>query len=259
MVSIVLPTYNEAETILEFLRDVIASAGFLGQACEILVLDDRSPDGTGKIVEAAFARGGMVRVIERAGRRGLGVSVREGLERSKGSAVVVMDADFNHDPRLIPYMVRLLDVFDLVVGSRFATNGGMQEPIRLWGSAGLNVVARLTLRTRVQDNLSGFFAIRREGLLKLPYDRIFWGYGDYFFRLLFFALRVPLRIVEMPVVYGRRRGGASKTALVRTSCRYLYEIARLRYSSWRHPEPQRAPPAFLYEWPPRRGGDREQP
>jgi dolichol-phosphate mannosyltransferase len=259
MVSIVLPTYNEAETIREFLRDVIAAAGFLGQPCEILLLDDRSPDSTGKIVEEEFARCEMVRVIERVGPRGLGVSVREGLERSTGNAVVVMDADFNHDPRLIPYMVRLLEVFDLVVGSRFATNGGMQEPIRQWGSAGLNAVARLALGTRVQDNLSGFFAIRREGLKTLPYDRIFWGYGDYFFRLLYFALSVPLRIVEMPVVYGRRRGGVSKTSLLRTSCRYLYEIARLRWSSWRHPEPQRARPAFLYEWPPKRGGGRENP
>ena len=77
MVSIVLPTYNEAETICEFLREVIGSVGFLGQACEVLILDDRSPDGTGKIVEEAFAGSGMVRVIERAGRRGLGVSVRE--------------------------------------------------------------------------------------------------------------------------------------------------------------------------------------
>ena len=259
MVSIILPTYNEAETIREVLREVIASADFLGQACEILVLDDRSPDGTGKIVAEEFAGYEMVRLIERAGGRGLGVSVREGLERSKGSVVVVMDADFNHDPRLIPYLVRLLDVFDLVVGSRFASNGGMQEPIRQWGSAGLNAVVRLILRTRIQDNLSGLFAIRREGLQKLPYDRIFWGYGDYFFRLLFFALRVPLRIVEMPVVYGRRSGGASKTPLVRTGCRYLYEIARLRYSSWRHPESRQTRPAFLYEWPPRRGGDREKP
>lgn len=259
MVSIVLPTYNEAETICEFLRDVIASVAFLGPACEILVLDDRSPDGTAKVVEAAFARYEMVRVIERAGRRGLAVSVREGLERSTGQAVVVMDADFNHDPRLIPYMIRLLEVFDLVVGSRFAANGGMQEPIRQWGSAGLNAIARLTLRTRIQDNLSGFFAIRADGLQRLPYDRIFWGYGDYFFRLLYFALRVPLRIVEMPVVYGRRRGGASKTSVVRTACRYLYEIARLRYDAWRHPPPQEARPAFLYEWPPRTGGDRDKP
>lgn len=259
MVSIVLPTYNEAETIREFLREVIASAAFLGQACEILVLDDRSPDGTGKIVAEEFAESEMVRIIERTGVRGLGVSIREGLERSKGSVVVVMDADFNHDPRLIPYLVRLLDVFDLVVGSRFASNGGMQEPVRQWGSAGLNAVVRVILRTRIQDNLSGLFAIRRDGLQKLPYDRIFWGYGDYFFRLIFFALRVPLRIVEMPVVYGRRVGGTSKTTLLRTSCRYLYEIARLRYSSLRHPERRQTRPAFLYDWPPRRGGDRQKP
>ena len=71
MVSIVLPTYNEAETIRQFLREVIASADFLGQACEILVLDDRSPDGTGKIVTEEFAGCEMVRVIERAGGRGL--------------------------------------------------------------------------------------------------------------------------------------------------------------------------------------------
>lgn len=259
MVSIILPTYNEAGTIREFLHEAIGCAGFLGETFEILVLDDRSPDGTGKIVAEEFTACASVRVIERGGPRGLAVSIREGIERSKGSVVMVMDADFNHDPRLIPYLVRLLDVFDLVVGSRFASNGGMQEPIRQWGSAGLNALVRLVLRTRIQDNLSGLFAIRRHGLEQLPFDRIFTGYGDYFFRLLFFALRVPLRIVEMPVVYGRRRAGASKTRLLTTTLRYVYEIARLRFSSLRRPEPRSPRPAFLYEWPPRRGGDRPEP
>ena len=250
MVSVVLPTYNEAPTIGEFLRAVIEAAVFFDQPYEILVLDDNSPDGTAAVIEREFTGVDAVRVVRRTGARGLGVSVREGVERSRGDIVVIMDADFNHDPRVVPYMVRLLDVFDLVVGSRFAPNGGMPEEYRHFGSFGVNLVLRVVLRTQIQDNLSGFLAIRRPCLERLPFDRIFWGYGDFCFRLLFFALRVPLKIIEMPVVYGRRRGGSSKTSLAKTTARYLFEIVRLRVSYWNDPTPPTLPLFFQYDWPP---------
>ena len=164
MISIVIPTYNEAATIREFLDAVLAAAQHLSEPHEIVVVDDQSPDGTAAIIARSFADVPSIRVVPRTGIRGLGVAVRDGIARCSGDVILVMDADFNHDPRLIPYMIRLLDVFDLVVGSRFAPNGGMQEEYRHFGSFALNLFLRVILRTQIQDNLSGFFAIRRNDL-----------------------------------------------------------------------------------------------
>jgi len=84
------------------------------------------------------------------------------------------------------------------------------------------------LRTQVQDNLSGYFAMRRSDLLRLPANAIFFGYGDYYFRLLWHARRAGLRIVEVPVFYRSREGGSSKTPLLRTTWRYALATLRFR-------------------------------
>jgi len=249
MISVVLPTYNETPTIVEFLHNLMEVLDTWGEEYEIWVMDDASPDGTAQLVEDTYQEKTEVHVVRRTGIKGLGVAIEDGLGRVQGDKVVVMDSDFNHDARVVPYLVKLLSDFDVVVGSRFAPGGGMYSKFRHFGSFGINVILRIVLRTQIQDNLCGFFAIRKEGLQKLPRERIFWGYGDYFFRLLFFALRIPLRILEIPVVYQSRKGGESKTGLVKTSCRYLYEIFHLKYQYWQKPIPEAPPLEYRYKWP----------
>jgi dolichol-phosphate mannosyltransferase len=147
-----------------------------------------------------------------------------------------MDSDFNHDPQVVPMLVKYLADFELVSGSRFAPGGGMYSRWRQVGSFLMNLFARVVLQTQIQDNLSGYFAVRREVLEALPAPRIFFGYGDYYFRLLFHAQRRGTRILEVPVVYRSREGGGSKTPLLRTSLRYGFEILRLRVSTLVRPE-----------------------
>lgn len=227
--SIILPTFNERGNIVPLLMRLREIIGDLGAEAEVLVVDDASPDGTAEAVRQAFADDSRIRVIVRAVNRGLAWSIREGIERSSGEVVVVMDTDFDHPPECVPLLYNIARHVDLVVGSRFAFGGGMPSNARYVLSYCYNLFMRLTLGTRINDNLSGLFAIRREALEKLEFDKIFWGFGDYFFRLLLLSQRHGLSHVEVPVMYGERTDGASKTGLLAIFAIYTREIFRLMY------------------------------
>jgi dolichol-phosphate mannosyltransferase len=229
-ISVVLPTYNEAASIIRLINEVIDVLERQHCNYEILLVDDNSPDGTGELVRGHYAARERVQVVSRTGPRGLALSIRDGLERARGSAVVVMDADFNHDPQVLPYLIKYLADFDLVSGSRFAAGGGMYDRKRQVGSFIMNLFIRIVLQTQIQDNLSGYFAIRRAQLERLPKDRIFWGYGDYYFRLLSYAQHAGFKVLEIPVVYRSREGGGSKTPLTRTAFRYAWQAVVFRLS-----------------------------
>ena len=144
-----------------------------------------------------------------------------------------MDTDFNHDPKMIPQMVKFLEYYDMVIGSRFVMRGGMQDVRRYLLSFMFNFWLRLWLRTQVQDNLCGFFSMRREKLLALDLDGIFYGYGDYFMRLVLMAWRHDYALLEVPVFYQLRQHGVSKTGFVGVFRDYTVAALRLRWQLWR--------------------------
>lgn len=241
-VSIVLPTYNERDNICDLIEAIRAELNSGLWRYELLVVDDDSPDGTAHIVRDAYGLGreddrvkldgcnGQLRVIVRTANRGLAASVWEGLLRSRGDILVVMDTDFNHDPSMIPQMVDLLRYYDLVIGSRFVMRGGMEDAVRYQLSLFYNMFIRVLFQTQIQDHLSGFFAVRRHRVEQLGSvaDRIFYGYGDYFIRLLLVAWRKNWKILEVPVYYILRRHGTSKTGFWRIFREYTTAVVRLR-------------------------------
>jgi dolichol-phosphate mannosyltransferase len=240
-VSVILPTYNERENIGDLVEAIRANLEPLGIHYEVIVVDDSSPDGTAQVVRArfdpeegcslvAFTPARSVRLCVRTQDKGLAKSIRHGLEIARGETVVVMDTDFNHDPAMIPQMVDLLRYYDLVIGSRFVMRGGMEDAFRYRMSLFYNVFIRVLFHTQIQDNLSGFFAVRRTRLHELEplFGRIFHGYGDYFIRLLLVAWRRDWHILEVPVFYILRRHGDSKTGFVRILRDYTVAVLRLR-------------------------------
>lgn len=244
MVSVVLPTFNERDNIVDLIEAIERELEPAGVSYEVLVVDDSSPDGTAQHVCERFAlddagqnhwQGGLsehgtVRVILRTQDKGLAKSIRHGLEQAHGRTLVVMDTDFNHDPAMIPQMVDLLRYYDLVIGSRFVMRGGMEDSLRYGLSFAYNIFIRGLFRTQIQDNLSGFFAVRQERLFQLAniFDKIFYGYGDYFIRLLLVAWRRGWKILEVPVFYILRRHGDSKTGFWRIFRDYTSAVIRLR-------------------------------
>jgi dolichol-phosphate mannosyltransferase len=243
-VSVVLPTYNERDNIIDLIEAIVDKLEPTGASYEVLVVDDNSPDGTAQVVrerfgladgggnswEGALSQSGRVRVVVRTQDKGLAKSIRHGLEVARGQTLVVMDTDFNHDPAMIPQMVDLLRYYDLVIGSRFVMRGGMEDSLRYTLSFAYNILIRALFRTQIQDNLSGFFAVRQEQLFQLApiFDKIFYGYGDYFIRLLLVAWRRDWKILEVPVFYILRRHGASKTGFWRIFRDYTSAVLQLR-------------------------------
>lgn len=240
-VSVVLPTYNEAGHIVDLLSHIAGALEAGRLSYEIVVVDDDSPDGTADLVQRRFRDDPRVRCVRRTDDRGLGSAIGHGIALSRGSAVAVLDADFNHDPRLIPGMLTLLGRADLVIGSRYVRGGGMPDRRRHLASYLFNLLMRVLILTPVHDNLSGYFVARRPWLQSIVPSTVFYGYGDYFIRLVSLARRSGLVIVETPVMYGLRPSGYSKTSFLRTPIRYLGAALQLALRSGR-PE-VRAPAA----------------
>ena len=179
-VSVILPTYNEAKNIVGLVNTVkkqIVSPW----TCEIIVVDDNSSDGTHAAVESSFRDDPGVKAILRTSDRGLAASIRNGIEHASGDYILVMDTDFTHRPEEIPLMLHVAQAVDLVSGSRFAAGGWMQDTSHYLASFVYNLLIRVIIRTQIQDNLGGFWVARADRIRALPFDAIFFGYGDYYF------------------------------------------------------------------------------
>lgn len=229
MISVVLPTYNERDGIAELVTEILAALRRARLEAEVLVIDDDSPDGTAAAAEAAFRGDPAVRVVVRRGERGLASAIWRGFQEARGDTLVVMDSDGNHDPALVPLMVRCAEDFDVVIGSRYVLGGGMlTSKFRYWASYAFNVFIRIALAQRIHDNLSGYLAFRRGLLARLDTGAIFYGYGDYAIRLLWQVVRGGGRVLEIPTVYRFRKGGESKTRFLAYFWTYVASVFRLR-------------------------------
>ncbi len=226
-VSVILPTYNEAGNIVRLVNGVAASIPD-GWDYQILVVDDDSPDNTLAAVAAAFSNDPRVVPILRTTDRGFAKSIRTGIETASGERIVVMDSDLTHDPVEIPKLLHVGEMYDFVSGSRFCAGGRMEDTSHYVCSMAYNWLLRLLIRTQVQDNLGGYFTARRAALLDLPLDEIFFGYGDYYFRLLHFVQKSGLSIVEVPASYLMRSAGNSKSNWLRMLRTYTLGAIRLK-------------------------------
>ncbi len=231
-VSIILPTYNERENITELIDAIHGTLKNCGFDYEMVVVDDNSPDGTADAVRQGYGDDPHVVLHLRTEGRGLATAIRYGIERAAGDTIVCMDTDFNHDPAMIPQMVKFLEFYDLVIGSRFVMRGGMEDRFRQFSSGVYNWGIRVLFRTPVHENLSGFFAMSRDKILSMNLDDIFYGYGDYFIRLIMVSWKRDYKILEVPVFYRLRMHGHSKTQFLSTLIQYTAALLSLRMKLW---------------------------
>ena len=227
-VSVILPTFNEREAIVphvEHVSQVLAKAGYKH---EVIVVDDDSPDGTAEVVRQAGKKNKNIKVLVRTKNHGLGLSIGDGVKHATGDVIIGMDADGNHDPEDMPAMLKSLsgDV-KLVVASRFKGNGGMKG-WRMLPTFLFNGMFRL-FGLPIWDNTSGYYAVRKDDLVTLGLKRIYYGYGDYHLRLVFYAAKAGWKMVEVPTTYQARLGGQSKSKLLNMAVEYTREAWRLRF------------------------------
>jgi dolichol-phosphate mannosyltransferase len=216
-IVVVLPTYNEADN-LPAIADALWALPF--PHLEVLVVDDASPDGTGRLAdELAAAHPRRLSVIHRSGKLGLGTAYLQGFRRALdcGADVIVqMDADFSHSPAYLPGFIAKLDDYDVVVGSRYVPHGKLDEHWeagRVLLSAWANWYARTLLGIRVKDATAGFKAWRRSTLLGLGLERIRSNGYVFQVEMAYVAERLGYRVLEMPIYFEDRRIGHSKMTM----------------------------------------------
>lgn len=163
-ISIVIPTYNERENLPILINEIfITIAGCKDFDLEIIIVDDNSPDGTGDVAEE-LSKTYPIKVIHRKGKEGLGSAVMEGFYRSEREYLGVMDADLSHDPIILSEMIRSLNAYDIVIGSRFNEGSSVENwriDRKIISKVGVWLAGNLT---KVSDPLSGYFVLRREVL-----------------------------------------------------------------------------------------------
>jgi dolichol-phosphate mannosyltransferase len=224
---VIVPTYNERESIPEVARRLFAATT---NDVELLVVDDGSPDGTAEIVKQIAAGTRAVHLIERAEKQGLGSAYRLGfawaLERGYW-AVVEMDADLSHDPGDVPRLLQALEAADVVIGSRYVPGGGTRNwnLLRRWLSRGANVYARVWLGFKIADSTAGFRAYRTAWLRELGVDSVTSEGYAFQVEMTFRAHRAGKRIVEVPITFVERTTGRSKMSR-RIVAEALVRIAR---------------------------------
>ena len=181
-----------------------------------MVVDDQSPDGTGAIADGLAAEyPGRVIVVHRTGKRGLGRSYVEGLQialREGDELICQMDADWSHDPKYLPEMVRAAADHDVVIGSRYLRGVSVVNwPLRrIVLSAFANRYIRAITGLQARDCTSGYRCWRREMLAKLPLDRVVSDGYAFLVEMLYEAHRRGARIGEVPIIFVERRLGVSK-------------------------------------------------
>ena len=233
---LILPTYNEAVNVEPFVRAVLPELAEAAAEHRILIVDDNSPDGTGRIADRLASELDAVEVLHREEKKGLGVAYLAGFRRALDAGadlILEMDSDFSHSPADIPRLLEAAESADLVLGSRYVPGGGVTD----WGllrralSRGGSLYARLVLRVRVHDLTGGFKCFRREVLEGLDLDSIHAeGYG-FQIELTYRALRAGFRVTEIPIVFRERQAGQSKmTARIAVEAVWKVPALRLRRS-----------------------------
>jgi dolichol-phosphate mannosyltransferase len=218
-VWITLPTYNEAENLERLVRATVAQLERAAPGSgRLVVVDDASPDGTGRIADRLAAELPQVEVLHRPGKEGLGKAYLAGFRyaHARGAdLVIVMDADFSHDPAHLPALIGAAETSDLVLGSRYVSGGQIVDwpPIRRLLSRGGSLYARTILGVDIRDLTTGFRCIRREVLETIePSTLRSQGYV-FNIELTYRALRAGFRVTEIPIIFRDRHAGQSKISL----------------------------------------------
>jgi dolichol-phosphate mannosyltransferase len=210
-VLVIIPTYNERENI----ESIVARVRAAVPETDVLVADDNSPDGTGKIADGLAAEDERVHVLHRAGKEGLGAAYIAGFNwgMDHGFDVLVeMDADGSHQPEELPRLLSALGAADLVIGSRWVRGGTVENwPLnREILSRGANIYARIMLGIPVRDSTGGYRAYRATTLQKIDIDGV--ASQGYCFQvdLTLRTARAGLQVAEVPIRFVERTHGASK-------------------------------------------------
>ncbi len=232
-IVVVLPTYNEIDNLAAMTKALLALPL---NGLEILVIDDASPDGTGRLADQLSAQHpDCMHVIHRSGKLGLGTAYIEGFTwaiQHGADRVIQMDSDFSHSPDYLPQMIEFSKEYDVVVGSRYVAGGKVDEHWS-WGRWFLSwwansIWVRLILGVRTHDTTAGFKCWRASALQKIGLEKV--RSNGYIFQveMCYLAEKLGLRIKEIPIYFEDRRIGKSKMS-TRVKIEAALRVFEIRY------------------------------
>ena len=209
---LVLPTYNEAENLEPLVAAALAN---LPGSARVLVVDDNSPDGTGKLADRLASEESRIEVLHRARKEGLGPAYVAGFRHALSAGagrIMEMDSDFSHDPADLPRLLAATERADVAIGSRYVSGGGVENWSRLRQaiSRGGSTYARVLLGLPIRDLTGGFKCFRRQVLEAIDLEAI--GSRGYAFQveMTYRAIELGFSVTEVPITFRERRAGASK-------------------------------------------------
>jgi dolichol-phosphate mannosyltransferase len=206
-----IATYNERDNLTPLIRDIHAVV----PTADVLVIDDNSPDGTGKIADELAAGDPRIHVLHRQGKLGLGTAILAGMRYAMDhdyQLFVNMDADFSHHPRYLPAMLAGMKKNDVMIGSRYIPGGGAVEwPLsRRMMSRSINTAVRLLMRIPAQDTSGGYRCYRVSKLRETNLDHLMSRGYSFQQEVLYRCRKAGCRIGETPIIFENRRAGSSK-------------------------------------------------
>ena len=206
-----IATYNELENLPSLVEEIFAVA----PRVDILVIDDNSPDGTGRWCDERIKQDSRLHVLHRSGKLGLGAAIVAGMKyaiEQDYHLLLNLDADFSHHPRYIPSLLAGMTDADVMIGSRYVTGGGVKNwPLRRkFMSWGVNTYARLLLGLRPRDCSGAFRCFRVELLKRLDFNAIRSRGYSFQEEILWHLKRLGARFDETPIVFADREKGLSK-------------------------------------------------
>ena len=214
---VVMPTYNEADSLVQMVAELMTLDL---DGLEILIIDDNSPDGTGQMAEELAAQyADKLHVIRRPRKMGLGTAYIAGFRyalESGADYIIQMDADFSHSPSYLPLFLEKMAEFDVVIGSRYVSGGGVDERWSPWRrilSWAGNLYARIATGLRIHDTTGGFRCFRRQTLLELDLERIRSEGYAFQIEVAYACQKKGFRLCEIPIYFEERRIGASKMTM----------------------------------------------
>lgn len=238
-----LPTYNEAANIEAFVGVVRAN---LPRSARVLIVDDNSPDGTGRIADELASRDAGVSVLHRPQKEGLGPAYIAGfrLALSEGAELIVeMDSDFSHDPRYLPSLMTASEDAGLTIGSRYVPGGNVGDwnLLRRMISRGGSAYARRVLGLQIQDLTAGFRCFRREVLEAIDLGSIKSRGYAFQVEMAYRTIQLGFEVVEVPIVFRERRAGASKIdGAIIAEAAWRIPLMRLKGGDQGNRSPQRS-------------------
>ncbi len=213
---IILPTYNERENLPGIVQEILRVAP---ADCGILVVDDNSPDGTGRLADELAQRHDRIDVLHRAQKQGLGRAYAAGfmhvLKNTAVQYIFEMDADYSHQPKYLPHFFQVIQSADVVLGSRYIRGGGVENwniPRRCISKLA-NSTIRIILGIPISDLTGGYKCFRRQALASLDFRKLESRGYNFQIEVTYRLWQQKYRIKEIPITFLERHAGSSKFSL----------------------------------------------